>query len=210
MMMDGPHGRGSASGAMISSASGGRRPRRAAGQWPTSAKVRQRRPIRSRRGAGGSPGHPVSRPRRPLVSASTQPSGRKKSFHARVAHESHGSARSLVGGHRQRRRAVWPRRVVATRESHVAMPAAEPPPTRLRYVDGVVGLFRPWMTDRRPAQGGCRHTSDAIEEKRAINIAGSGRPWRSGHAQRRGRHQYLVVPGMGIQTSPYLRAAPHL
>ena len=51
------------------------------------------------------------------------------------------------------------------------MPAAEPPPTRLRYVDGVVGLFRPWMTDRRPAQGGCRHTSDAIEEKRAINIA---------------------------------------
>ena len=51
------------------------------------------------------------------------------------------------------------------------MPAAEPPPTRLRYVDGVVGLFRPWMTDRRPAQGGCRFTSDAIEEKRAINIA---------------------------------------
>ena len=91
MMMYGRHGRGSASGVMISSASGGRRPRRAAGQWPTSAKVRQRRPRRSRRGAGGSPGHPVSRPRRPLVSASTQPSGRKKSFHARVAHESHGS-----------------------------------------------------------------------------------------------------------------------
>ena len=79
MLVCGAHGRGSASGAMISSASGGRRPRRAAGQWPKSAKVRQRRPRRSRRGAGGSPGHPVPRPRRPLVSASTQPSGRKKS-----------------------------------------------------------------------------------------------------------------------------------